>query len=278
MEASGTSGMKAAMNGVLNCSIMDGWWDEAALENEGDFGWCIGRGEEYANPETADQLESQALYDLFEREIVPLFYDRDEQGVPRKWVAMMKQCIAKLAPVFNTNRMLQEYSEKLYLPALKRARVLAANDLKGSRELAHQKERLRRAWHDVRVESVSTSTDQPLGVRDMLNLSAVVSLGGLKPEEVRVQVYAGRLDNDGRLIHTQTIDMEHKEDLGGGRSRFVGAIETQTSGRHGFAVRVIPGGVMFEGIQEPGLMLWEREAAKPKAEEPAPQAAPAMAH
>jgi starch phosphorylase len=278
MEASGTSGMKAAMNGVLNCSIEDGWWDEAAGEIAGEIGWSIGRGEEYPNPETADQLESQALYDLLEREIVPLFYNRDDQGVPRKWVAMMKDSIAKLAPTFNTNRMLQEYSDKLYLPALKRAKVLAEDGAKKAVELAHQKERLRHAWPSLRIEDVSANTDQPLGVRDTLNLGVEVLLGSIKPDEVRVQVYSGKLDNDGRLVHTHTADLVHREDLGGGRHRFVGSIQTETSGRHGFAVRIVPGGVMFEGIQEPGLMLWEHAPGRQEPDKPVPVPTPAMAH
>src|SRR5690606_15872706 len=105
MEASGTSGMKAAINGVLNCSVMDGWWDEAY---EPEIGWQIGRGEEYANPETADDIESRALYDMLENQIIPMFYDRDEFGIPREWVKWMKKSIATLAPCFNTNRMVQD--------------------------------------------------------------------------------------------------------------------------------------------------------------------------
>ena len=274
LEASGTSGMKAALNGVLNCSIRDGWWDEV---HDNKVGWSIGRGEDYSNPETADQLESQALYDLLEREIIPTFYERDEHGVPRGWVAMMKACIATLAPVFNTNRMVQEYAEKFYLPALARAKALSEENLKHSVELAHQKERLRRQWGQLRIEEVASNTDEPLGVRDELNLAVTAALGDLGPDEVRVQVYSGRMDNDGRLVHTQTSNLRHDKDLGGGRHRFVGTVRTQTSGRHGFAVRIVPGGKMFDGIQEPGLMLWEPSPQKPKPEE-APPPQPAMAH
>ncbi len=262
MEASGTSGMKAALNGVLNCSIMDGWWDEAY---ESDLGWAIGRGEEYANPATADDLESQALYDLLENNIIPTFYSRDKNDLPVKWVAMMKACISKLAPQFNTNRMVQEYTEKLYLPALDKSRKLAANNIAGAIEQAKSIEHLRANWGALKIETVEADTTEPLGVRQSLSVSTVVNLGGLQPDEVRVQLYSGRLDNESRLVNAKYSDMTHVQDLGDGRHQYTGSVLTTTSGRHGFAVRILPGGTLFDGLVVPGLILWDvAEAPVPK--------------
>jgi starch phosphorylase len=264
MEASGTSGMKAAINGVLNCSIRDGWWDEAFAA---ELGWAIGRGEEYVNPEIADDLESKSFYDLLENEIIPMFYDRDDRDVPRQWVGRMKQSIAELAPVFNTNRMVQQYTAKLYLPALQRARVLAEDGLKKSIEMAHQIHRLRSHWEQISVREVYAPTDRTLGVHENLDLAVSIQLGGLEPEEVRVQVYSGVVDNDGQLIDGHAVDLVHTKGLGHGCHRFTGAIEAQNSGRHGFAIRVVPGGETLQGTTVPGLILWEGAKPKKKAKE-----------
>ncbi|MCC7203737.1 MAG: alpha-glucan family phosphorylase, partial [Phycisphaeraceae bacterium] len=255
MEASGTSGMKAAINGVLNCSILDGWWDEAY--DAGDIGWSIGRGEEYANPDVADDIESRSLYDILEKQIVPTFYDRDQAGLPHKWVAKMKRCISVLAPFFNTNRMVQEYAEKLYFPSLRRSRMLTANKLEKGVVLAHQKDRLRALWGQLEVQSVEAATDKVLGVRDKLAIGANVKLGELTPAEVRVQLYLGKVNNDGQIIDGQVVDLTHEKELGGGVHRFAASITPSTSGRHGFAVRIIPGGEIFQNIVEPGLIFWD---------------------
>jgi starch phosphorylase len=175
MEASGTSGMKAAINGVLNCSILDGWWDEAY---EHDLGWAIGRREDYANPDEADEIEGHALYDLLEKQIIPMFYERDAAGLPLGWLARMKQCISMLAPVFNTNRMVQEYFGKLYAPALHRGRRLVADNLSGSIALAHQKDRLRSAWPHLDIEQVNVTDGKPLGIRQSLALDVIAQLAG----------------------------------------------------------------------------------------------------
>jgi starch phosphorylase len=268
LEASGTSGMKAAINGVLNCSILDGWWDEAC---DNEVGWAIGRRETYANLDAQDDIESHALYDLLEQQILPLFYDRDEMGLPRRWIGRMKACMSNLLPKFNTNRMVQEYVQQLYLPARGRAAALGAEDLKESKALAHQKDRLRNAWGKLRVVEVRADTSRTLGVRDKLDLTAVAELGELRPEEVCVQAYVGILDNDGRITSGVPMDLTHQEDLGQGRHRFVGQIAPSTSGRHGFALRIVPGGAMFRGIQEPGLIHWEKHAASVSpAAEPVP--------
>jgi len=254
MEASGTSGMKAALNGCLNCSVLDGWWDEAYEEG---LGWAIGRGEEYENHDLADDIESRALYDLLEHQILPMFYDRDDQGVPRTWVRWMKKCISTLAPRFNTNRMVQEYAEHYYLPALHRARELSADTLRPARELALEKKRLRQHWGKLAVQEVRVDGTMPLQVRQPVHLHVDVCLGELRPDEVHVQAYLGRLDNNGHLVDGAPQELFHAEDLGGGKHRYTGQLSAANSGSHGFAIRIRPGGGWIEGVIEPGLIYWE---------------------
>ncbi|MEO0587977.1 MAG: alpha-glucan family phosphorylase, partial [Planctomycetota bacterium] len=259
MEASGTSGMKASMNGVLNVSILDGWWDEAY---ESEVGWAIGRRENYDDPTYADDVESRALYELLEHEVIPMFFDRDHLGVPRKWVAAMKRCIGRLAPVYNTNRMLQEYTEQFYLPALDRGRAFNADKIRPAVEMAHEKLALRKGWGGLGVDDVKVDREGPIGVHQTLQVTARVRLGDLKPEQVRVQVYAGRVGNDGELIDGRVIDMKPTGAASKvGEAEFSAPVQAGNSGRHGYAIRIVPGDPRLAHHPEPGLIYWEPDAA-----------------
>ena len=252
-EASGTSGMKAAANGVLNCSILDGWW----VEGYGaDVGWAIGRGEQYADPGQQDHLEGQALYDLLEKEIVPLFYDRGIDNMPRGWIGRMKNCMRTLAPVFNTNRMVKEYTEKLYLPAEARGKQLAADGLKRSIELARAKDRLRHRWGGIKIVGVHASGNGHYKVGQSMQVEALVDLPDLEPGDINVQLYAGGVNAQGSFEQAQTLMMKHERQMGPGRHLFVGQITCGTSGRHGYAVRIVPANPDLATAFEPGLITW----------------------
>ncbi|MDX2116534.1 MAG: alpha-glucan family phosphorylase [Planctomycetota bacterium] len=255
MEASGTSGMKAAMNGVINLSILDGWYDEA---HDSSVGFSIGKGESYDDPGVQDAIESRALYDLLERQILPEFYQRDESGLPRKWIQRMKASIRAYTPRFSTNRMVGDYTEQYYLLAHGVARSLAAKELDAARGLAAQIGRLREQWSHVGIRRVESNVSTAVPVRTPVRVRALVALGGLKPTEVRVQLYHGEVSSLGDMVAGATVEMHAVEDAPGeaGIYTFTGEFNASGSGRRGFTVRVVPRDDRLVGTLLPGLISW----------------------
>ena len=253
MEASGTSGMKAAVNGVPNCSILDGWWVEGYTP---EVGWAIGNGEEYADPDEQDRVESVALYELLERQIAPEFYRRDGAGLPRQWVARMKASIGTLAPAFNTGRMVREYAKRFYLPAVARGTRLAGNGLAGSVALARRKAALRDAWTAVRVVDVRGGGGGQYTVGQSVDVEAVVDLGTVDPADVAVELYAGEATAAGGLVDATPTPMRHVRQVSAGRHAYAGQVACGSSGRRGYAVRVVPALAELATPFEPGLIVW----------------------
>jgi starch phosphorylase len=253
LEASGTSGMKVGANGGSNLSVLDGWWVEGYA---GDNGWPIGAGEEYTDLTYQDDVESRAIYDLLEQEIVPLFYTRGSDGLPRGWLKVMKRSVSTVAPVFNTNRMVQEYMEKCYVPSAERFLKLTRDDLKSAGELARWRQSVSQAWQAVRVEQVEANAADPMHVGGQLAVKARVQLGSLSPQDVEVQLFHGVVDNQGEIPAPSTIPMSHNGAAEHGRWVFRGTIPCRSSGQHGFAVRVLPRHRDLGNPFETGLVCW----------------------
>ena len=266
MEASGTSGMKAAMNGVLNISILDGWWDEAYAP---DLGFAIGRGEAYQDSELADNVESRALFDLLERQIIPEFFSRDQAGIPRAWVQRMKRCIAALTPQFNTNRMVGDYATQYYLPAHALGSRLLDKGLDAARGLAAQEKRWREHWSGIEIQSVNTTALNTHPIRTEVEVRATIALGGLEPREVSTQIYHGRQTGAGDIVEAESVEMRCDKPLGDGRCEFVGRFLPRSAGRCGFSVRVIPSDERLATPFIPGLITWESDRSS-AASHPAP--------
>jgi starch phosphorylase len=253
LEASGTSGMKVCCNGGLNLSILDGWWVEGYLQ---DNGWAIGAGEEYTDLPYQDDIESRAIYDLLEQEIVPLFYNRSSDGLPRGWLSAMKRSIGGVCPFFNTSRMVQEYVEKCYWPSAERYHKLAADSLKKAAELARWRQRLGQGWPQVRVEGVEVQGADPLHVGAEMDVKARINLGGFSPDDVEVQLFHGMVDSLGEIPKPRTVRMSHNGAHDGNVWQFQGTIPCRSSGQHGYAVRVLPKNLDLANPFEPGLIVW----------------------
>ncbi len=237
MEASGTSGMKVIPNGGLNLSVLDGWWCEGYAP---DTGWAIGHGEEYDDPDYQDEVESRALYDVLENEVIPLFYDRKADGPPRGWIAMMKASMRKLGPVFNTNRMVEEYVTRYYIPSAESWRKLSGDGFALARELVGWKQRVRAAWHEVGILSAGFSRGGEARVGERLEVEAQVRLGALSPDDVRVELWYGPLDADGEIERGRTVELLCRGPAGPGTWVYEGKLPCEETGRFGYTARVRP--------------------------------------
>jgi starch phosphorylase len=258
LEASGTSGMKVCVNGGLNLSVLDGWWVEAF---QGDNGWSIGRGEEYTDLTYQDDIESRSIYDLLEQEIVPAFYTRGSDGLPRQWLRRMKRSISTIVPFFNTNRMVQQYVERCYWPSNERFERLSADGLAGADDLAKWRRRMAAGWNQIKVESVETPPADALRVGMELPVTVRVALGSFKPAEVEVQLFHGVIDSMGEIGEPQTASLRPATapdpgSNGHGVWTYTGTIACRASGQYGFSVRVLPKHAGLAHSFEPGLVTW----------------------
>jgi starch phosphorylase len=259
-EASGTSGMKAAANAVLNLSTLDGWWDEAwgGSDRYGSpFGWAIGRGETYDDPAVQDQVEAEALYELLEGDVVPAFYARGHDGVPHEWVARMRASIGTLCHQFNTHRMVREYAERFYLPAAKRCQQLMGRELEPARQLAAWRARVLKGWAEVRAEVLEAEMPAELQVGTEVRAQARVRLGSLSPDDVRVELYLGRVDTQDQITEAEPALMRPAGPETQGSYLFEAkAVRVRSSGRFGYTVRVLPHHTGLPSPFIPGLVTW----------------------
>ena len=242
-EASGTSGMKALANGAINLSILDGWWDEAYLSGRTDdrpVGWAIGQGESYSDRDYQDQIEAEALYDILERDVIPTFYDRRADGLPRRWIALMMSSIANLCPQFNTNRMIREYAERFYLTSHADHQILTADGNALAKANAALKKRIRGAWASVRIEMVDSQIPPEIHAGETIHFSVRVYMGSLNPEDLRVELYAGPLDAHGQIVRPIVTEMQPVTKERDAYIFEVKAVPCCGSGQHGYTARVVP--------------------------------------
>jgi starch phosphorylase len=253
LEACGTSGEKAALNGVLNCSVLDGWWDEMF---DGDNGWAVSSAESYDDLARRDEVEAASLFDILETQVVPLFYDRSLGPVPRRWVARIKSSLRSLGPRVTASRMVREYTEAMYEPVALRTDTLSGESHARARALAAWKQRVLAGWDNVHVDAVeSDATVVDLGIER--RVEAVVALGSLSADDVAVELLHGPVGTNDELSPATVVRLPPAGAADkDGRVRYAGAFRCDIAGRYGFTVRVVPSHPDLVTPVELGRVAW----------------------
>ena len=254
LEASGTSGQKAAVNGVINFSVLDGWWAEAYNQKNG---WAIGSNTEYQSYDEQDEEDAKSLYNTLENKIIPMYYNKNEKGYSDDWVAMMKNCIVSNAGKFSTARMLQDYLQKMYMPVCNLGKQYYS-DLQNVIEFEEWKSNVSKQWKNIKItQSESNYNDITVDAGNKINVECYVELpGNIQKEDIEVQVYYGKITEQGVVDDIQITTMELQKDKDKDKLKYEAKIELKFGGDYGYTFRVIPKNKMLLDSANLNLIKW----------------------
>ena len=253
MEASGTSGQKAAVNGVINFSVLDGWWAEGYTGNNG---WTIGTNAEYETYEAQDIADSESMYYTLETEIIPMYYDQDKTGLSRRWVEIMKNSIITTGGKYSTARMVVDYTKKLYMPLCELTNKYF-NDIEKVAEFNSWKKDLKNNWKDIKLEQKNNLDNITLDAGNKIEVKCEVQLPNIDINNIEVQVYYGKIQENGVVEDIEIIPMKmEKEDKKAKKYQFTAKIELSTGGNYGYTFRVMPKHEMLIEPANLDLIKW----------------------
>jgi glycogen phosphorylase len=255
LEASGTSGMKSAPNGGINLSVLDGWWREGY---NGSNGWAVGAEIDNGTTEFQNEVDASSLYQLLENQIVPLYYAKPDGKLPLAWLQLMRESIRSVTPVFNTQRMVKEYTEHLYIPAAKSHENFSRDGCGSATQLSQWKTQIRKDWPEIKISDVQVGNKdrQSISVGESLQISARVHLGAVDPQHVRVEAYHGEIDNGDIRNPSATVLNQNSQADGNGNYLYQGSVPATESGTYGFSVRVVPTHPCLMQAHELRLITW----------------------
>jgi starch phosphorylase len=256
-EASGTSGQKVTMNFGINFSVLDGWWCEGY---NGKNGWAFGDREDYRDLEELDTWDSDAIYDILENDIIPLYYDKRKENIPNEWIQVMKHSLVANLPQFNTHRMVKDYTERFYISSIQNSKIFSENKYKRTKEFAQWLKKIEEQWPSlyIRVDSKDPQNyNYVLKYKEPLQVKAQVYLNSISPDEVKVQVYIVQENKDPlQDKQFETVDMKMTEDLGEGKYNYEATIAPSDSGNYKFTLRMLPNHPYCTNPVEISLIRW----------------------
>ena len=253
LEACGTSGMKAVANGALHLSVLDGWWDEGY---DADIGWAFGAVESLDDHDFQDQIDSSVLFDILEKDVVPLFYDRSSDGLPRGWLAMMKASLHKLCPMFTSHRMVMEYWKKFYVPSAERQFHLKKNSWEGIKKLGSWRDKIMFNWDTISIKDIRFDDMSEIEIGASYHAEVDLFIGEMAPEDIMVEAYCGSLDSSNNIQHSFAIPMNPASNRGNGVSTYLCDIRFEETGHYGLNVRITPNHPDAESRLTMGLVIW----------------------